>query len=60
MAYTMMANPLLHAAKLLGARDISLNTVGLGGTTPPPDLAILEVENPDAVSSMTVLTGHFY
>ena len=39
----------LHAAKLLGARDISLNTVGLGGTTPPPDLAILEVENPDAV-----------
>ena len=39
----------LHTAKLLGARDITLNTVGLGGTTPPPDLAILEVKNPDAV-----------
>ena len=39
----------LHAAKLLGGREITLNTVGLGGTTPPPDLAILEVENPDAV-----------
>ena len=59
MAYTMMANP-HYMQLLLGARDISLNTVGLGGTTPPPDLAILEVENPDAVFIDDRITGHFY
>ncbi|MFP6886392.1 MAG: PA14 domain-containing protein, partial [Opitutales bacterium] len=39
----------LHTAKLFGGRDISVNTVGMGGTTPPPDLAILEIENPAAI-----------
>jgi len=39
----------LHTAKLLGASDIAIHTIGMGGTTPPPDLAILEVENPDSV-----------
>ena len=39
----------LHTAKLLGASNIAIHTIGMGGTTPPPDLAILEVENPDSV-----------
>ena len=39
----------LHTAKLLGASNIAIHTVGMGGTVPPPDLAILEVDNPDSV-----------
>ena len=42
-------NSPLHTAKLLGASDIAIHTIGMGGSKPPPDLAILEVENPDSV-----------
>jgi uncharacterized membrane protein len=39
----------LHTAKLFGGNDIGINTIGMGGTTPPPDLAILDVNNPESV-----------
>jgi len=39
----------LHTAKLFGGSDIGINTIGMGGTTPPPDLAILDVNNPESV-----------
>jgi len=39
----------LHTAKLFGGSDVGINTIGMGGTTPPPDLAILDVNNPESV-----------
>lgn len=49
--------PPRHTSKLLGASDIAIHTIGMGGTTPPPDLAIIGIENPDSVLMDDQISG---
>ena len=38
-----------ETAKLMAGRDIPIHTVGFGSVTPPPDLAVIDVETPAKV-----------
>ena len=38
-----------ETAKLMAGRDIPIHTVGFGSVSPPPDLAVIDVETPDKV-----------
>jgi hypothetical protein len=38
-----------ETAKLMSGRDIPIHTVGFGSVTPPPDLAVIDVETPAKV-----------
>lgn len=38
-----------ETAKLMAGRDIPIHTIGFGSVTPPPDLAVIDVETPAKV-----------
>lgn len=47
----------LEMAKIFGDRGLPLYTVGYGGSTPPPDLAIMKIEGPESVFFEDRVTG---
>lgn len=47
----------IEAARLLGAGRLSVYAIGLGAMTPPPDLAVVNVQGPESVHREDRLRG---